>query len=86
MKMLLAIGAVLVVLRLLALLFFKVVGFAIHLLLIAGLILLVVGFVRRGPAAVRRRVQAGRGTGEIYAPRSRAHPAAKWLSHLLTTG
>ncbi|HEX8244871.1 MAG TPA: DUF5670 family protein [Longimicrobium sp.] len=49
-------GAVLVVLWLLALLFFKVVDFAIHLLLIAGLVLLVLGFVRRGAAAVRRRV------------------------------
>ncbi len=53
---LLLIGAVLVVIWLLALLVFKIVGFAIHLLLIAGLILLVLGFVRRGANAVRRRV------------------------------
>ena len=56
MRMLLVLGAVLVVLWLLALLAFKIVGFAIHLLLIAGIILLVVGFVRRGANAVRRRL------------------------------
>ena len=56
MKMLMAVGVVLVVLWVLGLLFFKIVGFAIHLLLIVGWILLVVGFVRRGAAAVRRRV------------------------------
>ena len=39
-----------------ALVVFKVVGFAIHLLLIAGIILLIWGFVRRGAASVRRRV------------------------------
>lgn len=56
MGMLMLIGAVLVVIWLLALLVFKVVGFAIHLLLIAGIILLIWGFVRRGADAVRRRV------------------------------
>jgi hypothetical protein len=56
MGVLLLLGAVLVVVWILALVVFKVVGFAIHLLLIAGIILLVWGFVRRGADAVRRRV------------------------------
>jgi len=56
MGMLMLIGAVLVVIWLLALVIFKVVGFAIHLLLIAGIVLLIWGFVRRGADAVRRRV------------------------------
>ena len=56
MRILLILGAVLVVLWLLALLTFKIVGFAIHLLLIAGIILLVMAFVRRGANAVRRRL------------------------------
>jgi len=53
---LLLLGAVLVVIWIVALLVFKIVGFAIHLLLIAGLILLVWGFVRRGASEVRRRI------------------------------
>lgn len=56
MSVLLLLGAVLVVVWILALVVFKVVGFAIHLLLIAGIILLVWGFVRRGADAVRRRI------------------------------
>jgi hypothetical protein len=56
MGILMLLGIVLVVLWLLAFLAFKIVGFAIHLLLIVGLILLVVGFLRRGADAVRRRV------------------------------
>jgi hypothetical protein len=56
MKGLLMLGAVLVVVWLLALIVFKVVGFAIHLLLIAGIILLILGVVRRGANAVRNRV------------------------------
>jgi Family of unknown function (DUF5670) len=56
MSVLLLIGAVLVVIWLLALIVFKVVGFAIHLLLIVGIILLIVGFVRRGASEIRRRV------------------------------
>jgi len=56
MKGLLLLGAVLVVIWILALVVFKVVGFAIHLLLIAGIILLILGVVRRGANAVRDRV------------------------------
>ena len=52
----LVLAAVLVVLWLLGVLVLKLAGFAIHLLLIAGLILLVWGLVRRGASEVRRRV------------------------------
>ena len=53
---LLMLGAVLVVIWLLALIVFKVVGFAIHLLLIVGIILLIAGVIRRGAGAVRNRL------------------------------
>jgi hypothetical protein len=56
MGIMMLLGAVLVVIWLLALVIFKMVGFAIHLLLIAGIVLLIWGFVRRGADAVRRRV------------------------------
>jgi hypothetical protein len=56
MRGLMVLGAVLVVLWLAGVIFFKVVGFAIHLLLIAGVILLVLAVVRRGGDAVRRRL------------------------------
>lgn len=56
MKGLLALGALLVVLWLVALMVFKVVGFAIHLLLLAGVVFVVLAVVRRGASAVRRRM------------------------------
>ncbi|HSU17049.1 lmo0937 family membrane protein [Longimicrobium sp.] len=56
MRGLMMLAVVLVVLWVVGVLFFKIVGFAIHLLLIAGIILLILAVVRRGANAVRRRV------------------------------
>jgi hypothetical protein len=56
MSTLLVIAAVLVAVWLAALIVFKVAGFAIHLLLLVGLVLLAVGLFRRGARAVRRRM------------------------------
>jgi Family of unknown function (DUF5670) len=55
-KSLLAIAAVLVVLWIVAVVVFKIVGFAIHLLVLAAVIFAVFALVRRGANAVRRRV------------------------------
>jgi hypothetical protein len=46
-KGLVSFGALLVVVWLAALVIFKVAGFLIHLVLIIGVILLIVGFIRR---------------------------------------
>lgn len=56
MGALLILGLVLLVLWVLAVVAFKVAAFAIHLLLIVGIILIVAHFVRRGTNAARRRV------------------------------
>ena len=55
-KSLLAIAAVLVVLWIVAVVVFKIVGFAIHLLVLAAIIFAVFALVRRGANAVRRRI------------------------------
>ncbi|HEV7591155.1 MAG TPA: DUF5670 family protein [Longimicrobium sp.] len=55
-KLLLALAGLLVVLWVLALVVFKVVGFAIHLLLIAALLLVAWAVIRSGASAVRRRL------------------------------
>jgi hypothetical protein len=56
MSLLVMLAVVLMVIWLGALIVFKIAGFAIHLLLIAGLVLLAVGLFRRGSDAVRRRL------------------------------
>jgi hypothetical protein len=56
MGALLLLGILLAIVWVVALLVFKVVGFAIHLLLIAAIILIVLHFVRRGASAVNRRL------------------------------
>lgn len=55
-KSLLAVAAVLVVLWIVAVVVFKIVGFAIHLLVLAAVIFAVFALVRRGASAVRRRI------------------------------
>lgn len=56
MSLLVMLAVVLMVIWLGALIVFKVAGFAIHLLLIVGLVLLAVGLFRRGAGAIRRRM------------------------------
>lgn len=56
MGVLLLLGIVLLIVWIVALVVFKVVGFAIHLLLIAAIIAIILHFVRRGANAVNRRV------------------------------
>lgn len=53
---LVTLAIVLLVIWVVGTLFFKVVGAAIHLLLLVGLVLLVLAVVRRGAGAMRRRV------------------------------
>jgi hypothetical protein len=47
MGALIGLGILLAVIWLVALLFFKVVGFAIHLLLIVAIVMIVMGFIKR---------------------------------------
>ena len=47
MGALIGLGILLAVIWLVALLFFKVVGFAIHLLLIVAIVMIVMGFIRQ---------------------------------------
>ncbi len=56
MKGLVSLGVVLVVLWAVAYLVFKTAGFLIHLLLIVGAIMLVIGLVKRAGRAVSRDV------------------------------
>jgi predicted anti-sigma-YlaC factor YlaD len=56
MKGLVSLGVVLVVLWAVAYLVFKTAGFLIHLLLIIGAIMLVIGLVKRAGRAVSRDV------------------------------
>ena len=56
MKGLVSLGILLVVLWAVAWLVFKVAGFLIHLLLIAGVIMLIVGLVKRAGRAVSQDV------------------------------
>jgi hypothetical protein len=93
MRGLMVLGAVLVVLWLAGVIFFKVVGFAIHLLLIAGLILLVWrSCAAAGPpfAAVCsrriRRFSPFAAEGEMCGRCSNERSGAFPLSRLLTWG
>ena len=56
MRGLVSLGILLVVLWLVAWLVFKVAGFFIHLLLIVGIIMLIMGLVKRAGRAVSRDV------------------------------
>ena len=56
MRGLVSLGILLLVLWVVAGLVFKTAGFLIHLLLIAGAIMLIVGLVKRGGRAVSRDV------------------------------
>ncbi len=55
MKGLIALGIVLVIAWVLGLVVFKVAGFLIHLLLIVGAVMLIVGLVRRVRAGISSR-------------------------------
>ena len=56
MRGLVSLGIVLVVLWAVALLVFKTAGFLIHLLLIVGVIMLILGLIKRAGRAVSRNV------------------------------
>ncbi|HEY7505822.1 MAG TPA: DUF5670 family protein [Gemmatimonadales bacterium] len=56
MRALVSLGILLVVLWLVAWLVFKVAGLLIHLLLVAGVLMLIVGLVKRAGRAVSRDV------------------------------